>query len=321
MVGRAHIARRRVFAASVLALLWALGCGQQIELPEQPDEVLPIPKPGTYNLLSVWTVPSPSDLAVSGLYVFVIEENHRLGVYSSTRLYPFTPSMVSEFEGLQKPVQVTVTKRDSLFVIVADSADMTCKIYYWLGGEPLYTFTDSLWRRFDGLAADPSLTIYVSDAARDTIQAYDRWGNRQHVVSDYGTGSGYVIDPRGIAYSSSRMLIVADEGKNWVQRLEPKQSNVAAILEPIGIEEDLLSRPHDVAADPNGEFVFVADTGHDQVLKFLTTGSFEDTVYSHAKIPLEPPVDQPAFICALDSLVFLSDSTNDRIVLLQLAVQ
>jgi DNA-binding beta-propeller fold protein YncE len=309
--------RRAVGAGGFALLLALLGCGQQFDLPPQPQNPIPIPEPGTYNLKTVWTLPAPTDLAVFGLYLFVIQERQNLEVYFTTRYSPQRPPMVSDFTGLVAPVQVALAKRDSLFVVVADSGDMRCKVYYWLGGPPLQSFTDSAWVELSGLAADADLTIYVADAARDTVMAYDRWGRRQRVVSDYGTGSGFVIDPHGMAHNG-RALVVADTGKNWVQRLEPDTTNIPAIPEPIGREEGLLAAPEDVATDRHGEFIYVADTGHDRVLRFLTTGAFSDTVYSPQKIHLVPPLAAPRWVCSEDSLVFVSDPAQNRVLLLEL---
>ncbi len=306
----------RLLLAVALAIL-PLACGMQMDLPPQPQHPPITPEPGTYNLKTVWTLPEPSDLAVFGLYLFVIEEQTRIGAYYTTRYSPTVPPMVSEFTGLLAPVQIALAKRDSLFVVVADSGDMHCKIYYWLGGAPLASFIDSSWVEFSGLAADGDLNIYVADAARDTIRSYDRWGHPLRVVSDYGTGSGYVIDPHGLAHNGE-LLVVADTGKNWVQRLEPDTTSVPAILEPIGREEGLLLEPLDVAVDRHGEFIYVADTGHDRVLKFLTTGAFRDTVYSPQKIALDPPLRAPGHVCSEDSLVFVSDPAENRVLLLEL---
>lgn len=315
MVNRALTARR---AAVILAgALGALGCGQRLDLPEQPPAVFVTPEPGTYSLKTVWDLPAPSDVAVAGLFLFVIENRQRVAVYYSTRGYPARPSLVSEFEGLTQPVLLAVAKRDSTFLVVADSADMRLKIYYWLGGQPLYSFTDSLWQSFSGLAADRNLHIYVADAARNKVEVYDRWGRRVRAVSEDGTGSGYVKAPHGLAHNGE-VLIVADTGKNWVQRLEPDTSNVAAFLEPIGFMQDLLLEPEGVAVDPRGEHVYVADTGHDRVLKFQLDGEFADTIYSAQKIALEPPLEKPRFLCARDSLVYVSDPENHRLALFQL---
>ncbi|MBD3236355.1 MAG: hypothetical protein GF330_06615 [Candidatus Eisenbacteria bacterium] len=322
-----------------LALLCAasglgLGCGSQFELPPQPPPGR-IPEPGTYNLWTVWPVSAPGDLAVYGLYLFLIEEQSRVTAYYSTRLAPEPVPMVSDFEGLEAPARIALAKRDSLFVVVADSVQMQVKIYYWLGGEPLYSFHDSLWQRFSGLAADAQLHIYVADAERDTVQAYDRWGRRLRVVTDYGTGFGYVIDPHGLAHNGE-MLLVTDTGKNMIQRLEPDTSNVSALPGAIGEEEDLLLAPQDVASDRYGEYIYVADTGQHRVLKFQTTGAFQDTVYSETKIALDPPIRNPRFLTSEDAVqfydetlgawvdfrtVYVSDPEQERVVLFKLASQ
>lgn len=310
---------------AVICLLLPGGCGQQIDLPPQPEPIR-TPEPGTYNLRTVWDVPAPTDIVIFDIYLYVIEENKRVGAYLSKRLGADPAGLISPFEGLVNPVQLALSRGESKHIVVADSGDMQCKVYSWRGGQPIHAFTDSLWASFSGLAADDNLIIYVADAERDIIQAYDRWGGRKHLVSDYGTGSGYVIRPHGLAHtvtpSGEKLLIVADTGKNWVQRLRPDTSNVAAILEPIGLEEEELQEPMDVAAGRYGEFVFVADSGHDQVLKYLRTGAFEDTVYSAAKIAdVDPPIQRPSYVCSQDSLVFVSDPVQNRIVVLQLMSQ
>jgi len=315
---RVRGARCAAAALTAACLAWSLvSCGERFDLPPQPLYEIPIPEPGTFNLKSVWTLDRPTDLALSGIYVFIIQGHERVSAFYSTQIAPRTPPWISAYEGLLAPVLVTVCKRDSLFVIVADSADMRCKIYNYLGGPPIQSFTDTLWNRFSGLAADGNLNIYVADAERDTIQSYDRWGHPRRVVSDYGTGSGYVIDPHGLAHNG-RMLLVADTGKNWVQRLRPDTTNIAAISEPIGRQEGLLLGPLDVASDVRGDYIYVADTGHDRVLKFQTLGAFEDTVYSAEKIPLATPLVGPRFVCGEDSLVFVSDPEENRVLLLQL---
>jgi DNA-binding beta-propeller fold protein YncE len=306
-------------AVSVALLLGLWGCGQKMELPPQPEPGR-IPEPGTYNLFTVWPLEAPGDMAVRGSYLYVVQREREVKAYLSYRPEVAPATIVGEFRGLIRPVRLAIAKRDSTFLIVADAGDMTIKRFYYLGGDPIHTFTDSSWVEFSGLAADSRLNVYVADAARDTIAMYDAQGRFVRLVSDWGTGSGFVISPHGLAHNG-RMLIVADTGKNWIQRLEPDTTNVAAIQEPIGIDGELTA-PEDVAVDANGEFIYVADTGADHVLKFLLTGAFEDTVYSATKIPLDPPIHEPRYIEALDdgesNFVYVADPENDRIVVLKL---
>jgi hypothetical protein len=309
-------------AGALLAALLALaGCGQQMEAPPLYNEPAVVPVPGTYNLKTVWDLSAPSDLAIFGPYLFVIEDHQRVAVYFKNYVDPRRPSMVAPFADLVAPVQIALAKRDSLFVVVADSGDMRCKIYYWLGGRPLHSFTDSLWASFRGLAADRDLTVFVADDSLDAVWAYDRWGYRRRRVTEFGTGSGYVIDPCGLAVAGDT-LVLADHGKNWVQRLRADTTSVPVFVEPIGRGEDPLLGPRDVAvaADPadGTTYIYIADTGNDRVLKFTMAGEFRDVVCSPQKIPLSPPLTRPGWICSTDSLVFVSDPRANRVVLLEL---
>jgi DNA-binding beta-propeller fold protein YncE len=116
-------------------------------------------------------------------------------------------------------------------------------------------------------------------------------------------------------------LIVADTGKNWVQRILTDTTNVAATGDPIGLDFEL-SMPLDVTSDRAKDFIFVADTGSDRVLKFLTTGAFEDSVSTRFDDDARlggVPVLAPRYIAAEGSVVFVSDTENDRIVRFRLA--
>jgi len=305
-----------IVAVAAGALAFA-GCGQQFELPPQPESGR-IPTPGTYNLDRIWEIPSPTDLLVHGSFVYVIEEEATVEVYLRRYPEPVRPAFVGDFEGLVRPVHVCLARRDSTFIFVADAGDMQVKRYYFRGGEPLHAFRDSAWVELSGLAADEHLNVYVSDAVRDTIYKYDEYGERVRLIADRGTGQGFVIGPQGLAYRN-KVLWVADTGKNWVQRLRPDSTNTAFEGHPIGLDIEL-AEPVDVAADPAGESVFVTEAANDRVFRFQATGGFQDTVYAHTKreVQVDPPLDAPRYVAADDSLVFLPDPENDRIIILRL---
>lgn len=306
-------------AIAVCALL-AAACGQEFKLPPKPESGR-IPTPGTYNLDRIWQVPSPTDIVVHGSYVFVIEEEARLEVYLTRHPEPVHPAFVGEFEGLVRPVHVCLARRDSTFIFVADAADTLIKRYYFLGGPPVHTFRDPDWLELSGIAADEHLNLYVSDAARDAIYKYDETGELIRLIADLGSGRGYVDAPTGLAYRE-KTLWVADTGKNWVQRLLPDSTNTAFEGQPIGVEIEL-AEPVDVAADPAGENVFVAEAGNDRVFRFQATGGFQDTVYAPTKsdVQVEPPLNTPRYVAADENLVFLPDAENDRIIILRLSTQ
>ena len=107
-----------------------------------------------------------------------------------------------------------------------------------------------------------------------------------------------------------------------MQRLRADSTNTAFPGEPISLEEDL-GRPVDVVTDPSGESVFLSDIANNWVLRFLATGGFQDTVYSQSKTEtaVDPPLSGVRYVAADDSLCFLPDSINNRIVVLRLATQ
>lgn len=312
------------------ALLLLLGCGQKFDLPPQPEPSR-IPTPGTYNYKKTWYVDSPTDMVSQGSYLYVVEREETIHAYFTEGASPIRPQFVAPFDSLVRPVHLALAKADSTFLFVADEGDGThpasVKKYYFLGGAPRATFIDSVWTQdspdgnveFAGLAADPELNIYLTLAGRDSVLMYDATGTRLRVLSDGGEGLGYVRRPRGLQHNGTH-LVVADTQKDRVQRLrtdEPYQ----AVGEAIGV--DLLHEPWDVSVDRLAEFVFVADSGRDRVLKFLKTGAFVDTVYSQNKpqTALDDPIIAPRYIAVEDPLVFVADPTNARIVAFQLTSQ
>ncbi|MBD3334798.1 MAG: hypothetical protein GF355_04725 [Candidatus Eisenbacteria bacterium] len=306
---------RRVVPALILLAALAAGCGQKFDLPPQPAPSRLL-EPGTYNFFTVWPMEEPIDIAVTGAYAFVVHGSGEVSGYTSYVPQVSPSPTVGAFNGLVEPVQVAVAKRDSIFVFVADAGDMTIKRYYYLGGDPLHTFSDTSWVEFSGLAADRDLNVYVSEATEDRVTVYDAAGRFSHVLSSRGTGLGFVISPHGLAYNGE-MVVVADTGKDWIQRLDPAETNRSLFAEPISPDIELLA-PEDVAADREGRFIFIADTGHDRVLKMTTEGAFEDTVYTRHKIPeVSPALTAPRAVAAEDVYVYLADPEQDRVVVLQ----
>jgi hypothetical protein len=315
--------RARMCLLSFLAVLSLIcGCGSQFELPPIPPPI-PLPEPG-FNLKTIWFVDQPGDLAIFGSYVFVIEDSRQVTAYYSQHAAADRVDLINNFNGLFRPTRLSLgSSGDTTFVVVADSADMHCKIYHWQGGSPLYSFTDTTWTNISGIAADDELNIYVSDSHENLIKSYDRWGNLSHTVSAYGTGSGYVINPNGLDVTKSAggqvILLLADTGKHWVQRLLARESYDAAIEYPIGLTEDELLSPLDVTAGDEGQSIMIADSGHSTVLKYRFEGTFADTVYANEKDTLlvSPPILQPRFITSQGPLVLISDTDGGRIVIMK----
>ncbi len=312
---------RLTLAAVLLGgiVLWASSCGQDFNLPPQPDPGR-TPTPGTYNVDKIWDLSGPSDLVSQGSYIYVIEQEARVIAYLTHAKTPIRAQFVGDFQGLVRPTAICLSRRDSTYIMIADQGDTTVKRYLFTGGAPRFAFRDSIWRDdFSAIASDGHLNVFLSFADRDSILAYDEDGKRTRLISDRGTGAGFVIQPHGLHWNGEHLL-VADTGKSWVQRLRGDTTNVAAPGVPIGITTPL-SGPLDVSADRLGEFIYVADTGRDRVMKFLKTGAFVDSVYSPTKesTVLQIPIQGPRYLAVEDSLVFVADPDHNRVVAFRLA--
>lgn len=320
------LARGALLLGLAAAGILPWGCGHEFPLPPLPASI-EAPQPGTYNLEAVWSVPNPTDVAVFGVILYVIEDRTRVQAYYSRLTEPRPNALVSPFEDLIHPQHLAFIGGNAKLLAVADSGDMQCKIYTWKGGPPLYSFRDSLWQSFDGLAIDDSLRVYVADAQRDRIDVYSHLGEHLHVVADYGTGVGYVIDPAGLAFARradrTPVLAAVDAGKNWVQQLDPRSSYLALSRTPIGFDEGELKAPQGISMDTEGKKLYIANTGAGVVLKYDYTGAFEDTVYSPGKAGMRATeldtLRAPRYLCNENELVWVSDPVGDRIVVFRLA--
>jgi DNA-binding beta-propeller fold protein YncE len=314
--GAGFLLRHAAGATGLLLLL--ASCGQEFHLPPRPEPGR-IPTAGTYNLEAIWSLDAPTDLASQGSFLYVIEGEASVRAYLTEQRTPQQTPFVTEFQGLVRPVHLAIARKDSTFVFVADAGDMTVKRYHFTGGAPRQAFRDSSWIELSGLAVDGDLNVYVSDAPRDLIYKYGPDGEPDRLISDLGSGTGFVQSPTGMFWNGVH-LVVADTGKNWVQRIEVDTTNVAAQGEPIGVELTL-DEPRDVASDRDRSFIFVAETGSDRILKFLTTGALEDSVYSPHKLEttLEIPISAPRYLATEGDRVFVSDPENDRVVIFKLA--
>jgi hypothetical protein len=296
-------------------------CGQEFTLPPQPEPQAP-PTAGTYNIEKIWDLNAPTDMVSQGAFLYVIEGNSEVNAYFIEQRDAVRPSFVAPFEGLIEPVQLAIARRESTFVFVADAGDMKIKRYHFTGGAPRSSFTDTSWVEFSGLAADERLSIYVSDATRDTIFKYRSTGDRDRLIADLGSGTGFVTGPRGLHYDGEN-LVVADTNKDWVQRILTDSTNTAADGDPIGFDASL-SSPWDVTTDRNDpNEIYIADFGTDRVLKYNISGALIDSVYSPNKLEtqLTVPIDGPRHIAAEGEQVFVADPAENRIVVLLRATE
>jgi DNA-binding beta-propeller fold protein YncE len=303
------------------------------------------PIPGArYGYETSWNLAAPTDLAVRGSYLYVITQNRgpgadtvkaRIEVFLTARPDPTPPppGFVLPFTDLEDPTRICIVKGDSTFILVADrheemrinsrsgavvtTRSWSVKRYHFTGGAPLGSFSlPDAWVEVNGLAADEDLNIYASDAVRDIVAKFDRNGELLKILSTRGTGDGHINQARGLDWNGAELL-VADTGQDRVVFLD-RVAEETATRRPVGTSPGPYhpQGPEDVSGDRGRNFVYIADTGRDRVLKYRLTGEFVDSVYSaRGTYPrLGEPILMPRFVAVEDPLVFVSDPVHDRLV-------
>jgi DNA-binding beta-propeller fold protein YncE len=213
------------------------------------------------------------------------------------------------------------------------------KRFHFTGGQPLASFAlPSAWageagapaRPFGevtGLSADEDLNIYVSDAVNDVVAKFDRNGRLLKNLSGRGNGEGWINQARGLDWNGEELL-VADTGDDRVVFLDRNAVATATRhpVPPVGTAVGPYSprAPEDLSSDRARNFLYIADTGRNRVLKYRLTGEFVDSVYSE-KMSFPPPAElaepilAPRFVAVEDPLVFVSDPVRNRLVAFAMA--
>jgi aldose sugar dehydrogenase len=130
-----------------------------------------------------------------------------------------------------------------------------------------------------------------------------KWGG-------YGTDSGRLKTPQGIAIDSNNSIFVADTGNHRIQKFSSDGKFIAR-WGTYGEGDLNLRQPRGIAVDPAGN-VFVADTGNNRIVKFSSNGTYlmKWGSYGIANGLFNYPIG-----IAADHLgdILVSDSANNRI--------
>lgn len=226
--------------------------------------------------------------------------------------------------------------------------------HYWrvreyglTGGDTLSTFSDTSMAYVHGIAADSLGRVYVSGLAIVLVPRQDNPSitTRSHLWRIYryargprpsggqdpympgsnwhrdltwevgeGTGTGFVIDPRGLYWTNNLTgsLLVADFRKDVVQKLSDQISNTG-LVNIDGTDSDLgFNGPTDVAGDQQG-FIYIADSGNNRVLRYDALGNYVQ------RVDIEPnrnglPLRSAVAVAVDDSLAFVGDAVAGEVI-------
>jgi DNA-binding beta-propeller fold protein YncE len=137
-------------------------------------------------------------------------------------------------------------------------------------------FNDPGWTAVDPVTG----TVYVTDSANDTVQAFSASGTYESTIGSMGTGNGQFMDPTGVAVDPlNGWVYVVDSGS----AVAPRNSRVE-IFTSTGVfigqfgSTKLSVDAQGIAIDPTTRNVFVGDTGGQQIVEFDWDGNFTQDI-------------------------------------------
>jgi hypothetical protein len=283
------------FLAAVVAIGALLGCGGKID---PPGELFKEPRLSLYLYAGEYKgFSGASWLGVTGGRLFAAFPDSGAIVAFNSRA---EVAADVEFTGSARPYVVGVGIYE---IVIADDADtvVTVKAYGIGGGNPLRTVVDTDWVDIGGLAVHDDGYIYVSDAEKNFVRAYDTGGNLMfgEDLADEGFGLGHVLGPRGIFIEDDTLYIAeAHDEKAQVQRIlvtEPQTGVpfsettpfLSTFIDTLGISVPLLE-PVAVCVNFTGQ-IFVLDAGYGVIIEYNrdgTTAAIVSAPTSGGPVPL-----------------------------------
>jgi hypothetical protein len=298
------------------ALCLALACGRHTELPVETGGGI-IPASGTYIVKQIWQgFADAGDIVLtsgSQVYVSFPEQGQVIG-YFSTGTTPKPNGKVMEGTA---PTYLAEGVGRTLIVSDRDGQGELVRIYDQATAELVISFRDTAWVEIAGVAADPDSFVYVSDRQGNRISKYHMRLGFQFDLADEGDGAGFVRQPTLVSWHPEQVLAI-DSGKQWMQALDPDQSNFAFFfldgsLSPFDEFADL----RDVDGDDAGN-LYVIDAAYQTVLKYDEDVEFDQRVELNAVEGTAGYLETPDRVTANQRLVYVIDRADGKIVTFEL---
>ena len=178
-------------------------------------------------------------------------------------------------------------------------------------GEPGYSGDGGLavqarLRSPAGIAVDGRGYVYIADTANHAVRRITPGGVMESVVGNGAPGRTFtqVNRPMGMAFDAQGTLIVADSGNGRI--VQAGIGNTVRVLAQ-GAEGVGLRRPVDVAMDPGGRWIFIADVEAKKLFR-LTSERLEtiesDRLFEPAAVAVDP----------VDGSLIVGDTIRQQVV-------
>lgn len=119
--------------------------------------------------------------------------------------------------------------------------------------------------------------LYVAAYENDRIDVYDPDGTYKRSFGTYGTGDGQMEGPTALTKDANGTLIVADFFNHRVTRHSPDGKFISAWnkADDIGSNIGQFNYPFDIDTSPDGDLIYVLDSGNERVQVFGADGDYK----------------------------------------------
>ncbi len=183
----------------------------------------------------------------------------RLGEYVTEHTALASPGDAAWFQG-----ELWLSERDAHRVVRIDATGQRHE-YGQRGPEP------GSFVQPGGLAASDT-RLWVADTGNHRVQSLGEAGQSIESVGTRGSGLGELLLPEGLDADAGH-LVVADSGNDRLMVWSLPDLQLVGALDWSGAEPAGLLQPTDVAIAPDGDSVFVVDSGHHRVVRIAWSGA------------------------------------------------
>ena len=164
-------------------------------------------------------------------------------------------------------------------------------------------------QRPQGVTADDSGRIYVTDVSRGAVYVFDQVAGKLSVW-EMATAKDRFLTPIGIALGANGEVLVTDAQHGYIARLDHDGHPIGAL------GRGQLSWPTGIARDPATGRIYVAEThGHD-IKVFNDGGQLLQTIGKRGVAPGE--FNSPTFLTLANGKLYVTDTLNARVQVLSL---